>query len=44
MKSLEVLRGEFVTLHRAVQAHYNTIEYHKSGAKYPCCAFQSQSA
>jgi hypothetical protein len=31
MKSLEVLRGEFVTLHRAVQAHYNTIEYHKSG-------------
>jgi hypothetical protein len=39
MKSAQALRSELLTLHRALQAHYNTIEYHKSGANLVAAFF-----
>ena len=32
MKSVQALHSELLSLHRALQARYNTITYHKSGA------------
>jgi hypothetical protein len=32
MKTIQALHSELLSLHRALQGHYNTITYHKSGA------------
>jgi hypothetical protein len=42
MKSSQTLRTELITLQRRLQAHYNQIEYHKSGANLVAALFNSQ--
>jgi hypothetical protein len=39
MKSAQALRSELLTLHRTLQAKYNTIAYHKSGANLVAAFF-----
>ena len=41
MKSSQTHHAELVTLHRRLQAHYNQIEYHKSGANLLAALFNS---
>jgi hypothetical protein len=41
MNSSQTLRQELITLHRRLQAHYNQIEYHKSGANLIAALFNS---
>lgn len=41
MNSSQTLRGELITLHRRLQAHYNQIEYHKSGVNLLAALFNS---
>ena len=41
MKSSQALRTELMTLQRRLQAHYNQIEYHKSGANLLAALFNS---
>jgi Fe2+ transport system protein B len=37
----QTLHTELITLHRRLQAHYNQIEYHKSGANLLAALFNS---
>ena len=39
MKTAQALQSELLTLHRTLQAKYNTIAYHKSGANLVAAFF-----
>ena len=41
MKSAQAFQFELITLYRRLQAHYNQIEYHKSGANLVAALFNS---
>ncbi len=41
MKSAQAFQFELITLHRRLQAHYNQIEYHKSGVNLLAALFSS---